>query len=433
MSERYDAVIIGAGPAGIAAAITLARAGLSAIVFERGVSPGSKNMFGGILYTNVLNGIVPGFRAEAPLERRITKRTYAILSKDSEASFGVDLKACETGAHDNGFTVLRARFDAWFAKKAEDAGAIIVNEAVVDDFITERGRIKGVKVRMEGGDVLADVVILADGVNSLLAEKAGLRRRPDAAFTALGVKEIISLPSGVIEDRFSLDEGQGAAFECFGAALGGVPGQGFIYTNKDSLSVGIGCPISILKEKGMTPNELIDGFKEHRSIKRLLRGGSIEEYSAHMIPEGGFNAIPELTTDGLMLAGDAAGFVNPSLYKEGTNMAMASGVFAGETAIEAKARGAFSKAALDGYRGRLDRSFVIKDLERFKDVPGLLHSSPELFSAYPELVMEALKTHFTVSDKTKAEIHREIRRLVKEKVSLWRLLKDIYRMRRLFS
>lgn len=430
MAEKYDCIIVGAGPAGSAAAFKLACAGLNVIVFERGEFPGSKNMFGGVLYSTVLNKLVPEFWKEAPVERHIIRRRYSFLSKGSEAAFDLRFEAFDKPPFNNSFTVLRSRFDRWFSQKAEDAGALVVTGAVADGFITEDGRIKGVRVRMEGGDVLADVVICAEGANSLLAEKTG-RKRPDPGSMALGVKEIISLPKDVIEDRFSLEDGQGAALEFYGESLGGAAGSGFIYTNSDTLSVGIGCPVSVLKENGIKPNELIDAFKRHPSVRNYLRGGKIEEYSAHMIPEGGYNEIPVLTMDGLILAGDAAGFVNPSLYKEGSNLAMASGVFAAETVIEAKEKGDFSKASLDGYVKRLEESFVLKDLKRYRQAPGIIRSTPGLFKDYPERLIELLQGHFTVSEESKADVHREVKRLFREKISLWRVLKDIYRLRRL--
>ncbi len=433
MSDRYDCIIVGAGPAGIAAAYKLAGAGLNVVVFERGGFPGSKNMFGGILYSTVLNRLIPEFWKEAPVERHVVRRRYSFLSKDSEAAFDLKFDAFNNPPYNHSFTVLRARFDRWFAKKAEEAGAVLVTEAVVDDFITEGERVQGVKVRMEGGTVYGDVVICAEGANSLLSEKIGMKKRPDPASMVLGVKEIISLPKGVIEDRFSLEDGEGAALEFFGEALGGEIGSGFIYTNRETLSVGIGCPISVLKEKGMKSYELIESFKRHPSVKNFLRGGKIEEYSAHLIPEGGYNSLPPLTRDGLLLTGDCAGLLNPSLYKEGTNLAMASGVFAADTVIEAREKGNFSKATLDSYVKRLRESFVLKDLKRYRDVPEILHSAPGLFKEYPEGIMELLQGHFTVTEESKEDLHREIKRLFRSKVSLWRILRDLYRLRRVMS
>src|SRR3989337_1262090 len=139
MSERYDCIIVGAGPAGITAAYKLAGAGLNVLVFERGEFPGSKNKFGGILYSTILNKLIPEFWKEAPVERHVVRRRYSFLSKDSEAACDLKFDAFNNPPYNHSFTVLRARFDKWFAKKAEEAGAVIVTDAVVDDFITEGG------------------------------------------------------------------------------------------------------------------------------------------------------------------------------------------------------------------------------------------------------------------------------------------------------
>ena len=433
MADKFDCVIVGAGPAGSAAAYRLAKEGLSVAVFERGEYPGAKNMFGGVLYSTVLGELIPGFMEHAPVERHIARRRYSILTKDSEAAFDMSFDEFNRPPYNNSFTVLRARFDRWFAAQAEDAGAMLVTEAVADDFITEGGRIKGVKLRIEGGDVLSDVVICAEGANSLLAERAGLRKRPSARSMALGVKEILSLPRDAIDDRFSLDGSSGAAFEYFGEAVGGVEGGGFIYTNKETLSVGVVCPISVLRDGRLKPNELIDNFKKHPAVRNLLRGAKSEEYSAHMIPEGGLAELPELTGDGVMLVGDCAGLVNTSLYKEGTNLAMASGVHAADAVVEAKRKGDFTKAGLAGYAASLSESFVMKDLKRYRDVPSILGATPELFREYPESLLEFLRKHFTISGKSKDETHREIKKLIRGKVSLWKMVRDILRLRRVIG
>src|SRR3990167_5715267 len=191
--------------------------------------------------------------------------------------------------YNNSFTVLRAKFDQWFAKKAEDAGAIILTETVVDDFIWKDGKVVGVKARREGGDVFADVVVCAEGANSLLAEKAGLKKKPTEHQMITAAKEVISLPREVIEDRFNLSGDEGVVMEFFGDAVKGMIGSGFIYKNN------------------MRPNDLLDAFKSHPMIKKFLRGGKTEELSAKIIPEPGYKNLPKLVANGLLIVGDAAG------------------------------------------------------------------------------------------------------------------------------
>ena len=427
MTDKFDCIIIGAGPSGIACAYTLAKAGLNIIVFERGEYPGSKNVSGGVLYSTILNKLIPEFWKDAPVERHVTKRRYSILSKDSEMAMELTFDSFNTPPYNNSFTVLRAKFDRWFAKKAEDAGALILNETVVDDFIWENGKVVGVKARREGGDIYADVIVCAEGANSLLAEKAGLKKKPTDHQMISAAKEVISLSKEVIEDRFNLSGDEGVGMEFFGDAVHDMIGSGFIYTNKDSLSVGVGCPIAVMKENNMRPNDLLDAFKAHPMVRKFLRGGKTEELSAKMIPEPGYKNLPKLVANGLLLVGDSAGFVNPSLYREGSNMAMASGAMAAEAILEAKEEGDFSEAALSGYVKRLNESFVMNDLKRYGNAPEKVSAMPQLFKEYPDAILKMAKGYFTVSDMSKEEMQKLSWHGFKDKISVWRLLWDMYK------
>src|SRR3989338_9345466 len=163
--EKFDCIVVGAGPAGIACALVLARAGLSVVVLERGEYPGSKNMFGGILYSTILNKLLPEFWKEAPVERYVTKRVFSVLTKDDELALTFRADEFGTPPYNNNFAVLRAKFDQWFAKKAEDAGAFILSGVVVDELIKKGDKAVGVKSRLADGDMFADAVVLAEGAN----------------------------------------------------------------------------------------------------------------------------------------------------------------------------------------------------------------------------------------------------------------------------
>src|SRR3989344_4920617 len=379
MTDKFDCIIIGAGPSGIACAYKLAKAGLNIVVFERGEYPGSKNVSGGVLYSTVLNKLIPEFWKEAPVERHVTKRRYSILSKDSDIAVELSFDSFNTPPYNNSFTVLRAKFDQWFAKKAE---------------------------------------------------KAGLKKKPTDNQMISAAKEVISLPREVIEDRFNLSGDEGGVMEFFGDAVKGMIGSGFIYTNKDSLSVGVGCPIAVMKENNMRPNDLLDAFKAHPMVRKFLRGGKTEELSAKMIPEPGYKNLPKFVANGLLIVGDAAGLVNPSLYREGSNMAMASGVMAAEAILEAKEKGDFSEATLNSYVNRLNDSFVMNDLKRYGNAPERLSKMPQLFKEYPEAILKMAEGYFTVSDLPKGEIQQSARKDFRDKISIWKFLWDMYRMKR---
>ncbi|MFZ0889073.1 MAG: hypothetical protein WA005_11515, partial [Candidatus Binataceae bacterium] len=236
----------------------------------------------------------------------------------------------------------------------------------------------------EGGEVEANVVVAADGANSLVAQSAGLRGELPLS-VILGIKEIVSIPRPIIEDRFSLEGDEGAAYEYIGGeACKGAMGAGFLYTNRDTISIGLGLPLAALQNLGVQPDEMLNQFKMHPVIRRLLRGTKPEEYSAHLIPEMAPQYLPRFVGDGILVIGGAAGLVNANpMFHEGTNMAMASGVLAAQTIIEAHKKGDYSAAALAPYAERLRESFVWQDYERYERLSRLAETHPQLFGKYP--------------------------------------------------
>ncbi len=411
--EKYKVIIVGGGPAGLAAGMTLARSGVGdVLLLERGSHSGSKNVMGGILFTPSLEKLVPEiWKAGAPLERPVTRRTFAILSEDSSAEFSFRCAAFGQPPYNHAFTVLRGRFDRWLASKAEAAGLAILNGVVVDGLVRDgMDKVIGVRTRVEEGAdqaegvLLADLVILAEGANALIAEREGLRPKILPQDMAVSVKEIVSLPEQVLADRFSLEKDGGEGREYYGAAVKGLFGSGYIYTNRESLSVGVAVSVKDLTAAVMTPNDLLEHFKSHPAVRPLLEGGRVLEYSAHMIPEGGYYRLGRLFADGVLVAGDAAGLVNVSPYHEGANLAVASGIMAAETAMEALAKGDVGAGALAAYKSRLEESFVLKDMAKFADMPGFFRENPQALAAWPESFLGMLRDLFTVSEEPKQEL-----------------------------
>ncbi len=432
MAEKFDAIVVGAGPSGNAAAYTLAKSGLKVLQIERGEYPGSKNVQGAILYSDALERIIPDFREDAPLERHIVEQQMWIM--DNESYVGSTYRSAEFNKPPyNRYTIIRAQFDKWFSKKVQDAGALLICETTVSNLLLDKNRVIGIQADREGGAIYADIVILADGVNSLLAKKAGFHPELNAKDVALAVKEIHFLPQHIIEERFNIAEEEGVVIEMAGKITQGMVGTGFLYTNKESITVGVGCMLADFKQQETTPYLLLEQMKTHPAIKPLLAGSEMKEYTAHLIPEGGYKAIPKIYGDGWMMVGDAAMFVN-AVHREGSNLAMTSGRLAAETVIDLiKQNKEMTEANLSLYREKLDDSFVLKDLKKYKDMPGILHKNHQFFTTYPELVNRAAHSMLTVDGVDKKTKEQEIRRSFLNKRSLFGLIGDAFKMWRAFE
>ncbi|MDD4343039.1 MAG: FAD-dependent oxidoreductase [Eubacteriales bacterium] len=424
--EKFDAIVVGAGPAGLSAAITMADKGLKVIVIERGDYPGAKNVMGGILYSEPTAQIFPEFWKEAPLERPITEESYWFLTGDSVTKFGHRNQRFAEEPY-NAFSVFRAHFDKWMGEKLKAKGGLLICETVVEDVIEKDGKVIGVKCGRANGDIYADVVIVAEGVNSMLTQKALKMQKMNMKedYLAVAVKEVIYLDEEKIEDRFALEKGFGATIEVIGDSTKGMVGTGFIYTNKESISIGTGALMSQLIKSKMSPNDLLESFKNNPMVKPLIRGGETKEYAGHMIPEGGYNAMPKLYGNGVLVAGDAAQMVN-GLHREGSNMAMISGKIAGETVIAAASKGNFSEETLSSYQKKLEDTFIIKDLKKYKKSSEYFDHNPELFALYPELVSDAMYTFFNVDGTSKKDVQKKMMKDAFKKRPVMSMAKDVY-------
>jgi electron transfer flavoprotein-quinone oxidoreductase len=404
IEERFDAIVVGAGMAGNAAALTMAQRGLKVLQLERGEYPGSKNVQGAILYSEMLEKLIPDFRDDAPLERHLVEQRFWMM--DDHSHVGLHYRSDDFNEQrPNRYTIIRAPFDRWFSKKVQEAGAIVLCETTVTELLRNaKGRVIGVRTDRGGGKVMADVVVLAEGVSGLLGTRAGLRDIPKPSNVALAVKEMHFLPRETIEARFNIKGDEGTVIEAAGTITRGMTGMGFIYANKECISIGIGCLVAEFQKSGETPYGLLDRFKRHPSVAPLIEGSEVKEYAAHLIPEGGFKAIPQLYGDGWVVVGDAAQ-LNNAVHREGSNLAMTSGRIAAEAIFQVKSRREPMTAEnLALYKTMLDKSFVMKDLKKYKDMPALLHTqSQNFFLTYPQLVSKAMQSFVRVDGTPKGD------------------------------
>lgn len=419
----FDAIVVGAGPAGSSAAIELARSGASVCLIERGPFPGAKNMYGGVVYGRILDEIIPEWWTEAPVQRWVTRRATMILTEDRALT--VDYRSGAWGEPPyNGATTYRPDFDAWLADHAVAEGATLVTSTTVTGLLRAGdradGAIVGVRTDRPEGDLTARVVIACDGVNSFVAKEAGLHGPTDAANYTLGVKETIALPRDVIDERFGVRGDHGVDYEIMGCT-GEVPGGGFIYTNADTLAVGVVLSLPALARGGIRPEERLRRMKAHPAIAPLVEGGDVTEYSAHVIPEAGFDMMPSMVADGLLVAGDAAAMcLAAGIWLEGVNFAIGSGAAAGKAAARAIRRGDTSAAGLDSYRTRIEATFVMKDHRRLRQAPHLVMG--ELAQRkLPGLVCGVADAVFHVDNpQPKPGLRRIVRREMKANGVRWR-------------
>jgi electron transfer flavoprotein-quinone oxidoreductase len=266
-------------------------------------------------------------------------------------------------------------------------------------------------------------VIACDGTLSLLAQEAGLHSGFKPEQVALGVRALYALTEEEINERFGLNGREGATHEFLGCTEG-VRGGGFIYTQTETLSVGVVVHLDSLKERAIPPYELMERFVASSAVAPLLRGARLVEYSAHLLPEAGLRMVPELSTAGLLVAGDAAGFCYTNgLTQEGMNLAMTSGMIAARVAAEALAQGDFSARQLSRYAKELKKTFVLRDLKTWGRAIGFMHHG-RLFTDYPRVVSALMEDLYRSDGRPKTKIARLGWRAVKGVLPARRLVGD---------
>ena len=428
--ERIDAVVVGGGLGGLTCAYCLAQEGMQVLVLERGDHPGSKNVTGGRIYLRPLQPYLPELLDAAPLERVVTKEVITMMGDSSSLAlqFTSD-KFRETPSHS--YTILRSQFDKWLGERVVEKGGFVIPQRRVTDLMKEDGRIVG--VISEGEEIPADVVIAADGALSLMAEQAGLREPLPPKHAAVALKEVIKLSPEVIEERFSLLPQEGAAHLYFGSITQGIFGGGFLYTNRETISLGLVLGIaSFLQSDSRTEtHQILEAFKGREEIARLIKDGELVEYAAHLIPEGGTKPLPTPYADGILVVGDAAGFaLNMGITVRGMEFAIASGYMAAQTIKRAKEKKDFSAETLAHYEALLRNSFILQDIETFRHSLEALES-PRMVGFYPQWLCKVFEEIFWIGEGAKARTSSIVWKGLKDGMINIATLKDLWRLRRL--
>jgi electron transfer flavoprotein-quinone oxidoreductase len=428
--EQVECIVVGGGLAGLSAAYGLASAGAEVMVLERGDYSGAKNVTGGRLYVKPIRRFYPQLWDEAPYERPVARELVTMMAGGAHTTVEIASDRFTAGQPQS-YTVLRARLDQWLAEKVGEKGAMVVPNMKVDELLRKDGRVIG--IRAGDDEIGAQVVIVAEGVLRLLSSKAGLASEPQARHHAIGYKEVIELPAGVIEDRWRLNPGEGAAHLFMGDCTKGMMGGAFLYTNKESISLGMVVGMEDMRRRrdGTESWQLLDAFKELPQIKPLVAGGTVAEYSAHSIPEGGISQVPKLAGDGYVVAGDTAGLsLNALVTVRGMDFAIASGYFAAQAVLKAKEAGDFSTAGLASYEASLRDSFVLRDLETARSIPNVMEN-PRLFTHYPQAIGRLLESVYTIDDQLQAGIVKKAWRGARRDFMNVATVKDAWSMRKI--
>jgi electron transfer flavoprotein-quinone oxidoreductase len=420
----FDAIVVGSGCAGPVAAYELAKAGRSVLVVERGNVCGAKNVSGGRLYAHSLRAVFPDFAQSAPLERRIVRERISMLAADAATTLDVSDELMRDPRYES-YSVLRARFDPWLAGQAEQAGAEFINGIAVESLLEQDGRVSGVRAGED--EITADVVLLCDGVNSLLVPQAVGAKRPTPDQVAVGIKHVIGLPEKVISDRSLCADGEGMAWLFVGDATQGRIGGGFLYTNRDTISIGLVATVSDLVDGDTPIYQLLEDFTRHPSVAPMIAGGTVLEHSGHLVAEGGYDAMPPLVGEGVLLAGESALMcVNAGYTVRGMDFAIAAGQQAGRSAAAALEAGDTSAAGLAGYRAALENSFVLQDLKLLRRVPRFMENTPRIFGTYPALARDAMRSLFLVDGTPMKPVRRSMLPLAR-RVGYLNLARDLSR------